>query len=355
MAVTKTLRELAAFLGGTVAGDGTVEITGVRGIEEAGTGDITFIANPKYRRFLETTAASAVIVPPDIGKSSKNLLIIEKPYVALARLLPLFYREEPDHTGVSAKAHVDPGARIAADVTIYPGAFVGRGAVIARGAVIHPGVSIGNHVHIGEDSVLYPNVTVYRRCTIGRRVILHAGVVVGSDGFGFASPGTDNIKVSQVGTVQIDDDCEIGANCTIDRGALGRTWIQRGVKMDNLVQIGHNVVVGENAIIVAQVGISGSSKLGKGVLVGGQAGVAGHITIGDHAMVAAKTGIHRDVAAHQIVSGFVQMPHEEFLRVNSTMPKLPEMRKTILTLRKRVEELEHELKKLKEELSRDTR
>lgn len=347
MAVRKTLRELAAFLWCDIAGDGAVEITGIRGIEEAGPGDITFIANPKYRRFLESTAASAVIVPPDIGQTSKNLIIIDDPYVALARLLPIFYPEEADHTGTSAEAHIDPRARIAAGVTIHPGAVIARDAVIERGVVIHPGVSIGPDVTIGEDSVLHPNVTVYRRCTIGRRVILHAGVVVGSDGFGFANPGRENVKVSQVGTVQIDNDCEIGANCTIDRGALGRTWIQRGVKMDNLVQIGHNVVVGENTIIVAQVGIAGSVKLGKGVLVGGQAGIAGHITIGDGAMIAAKTGIHKDVAAGQIVSGFVQMPHEEFRRVNSTMPKLPEMRKTIHALQKRLKELERELTDLK--------
>jgi len=198
---------------------------------------------------------------------------------------------------------------------------------------------------VGEDSILYPNVVVYKGCRIGRRVILHAGVIVGADGFGFANPGADNRKVPQVGIVQIDDDVEVGANTTIDRGTLGRTWIKRGVKIDNLVQIAHNVVVGKNSVIVAQVGISGSTKLGESVILGGQAGLVGHITVGDNAMVAAQSGVHDDVPAGQIVSGSPHMPHLNWLRTQVCLPKLPEMRKTVNSLLKRIEKLEEKAEK----------
>ena len=185
----------------------------------------------------------------------------------------------------------------------FPGLLSARGAKIGKGAVIYPGVFIGSNASIGEDSILYANVTVYHSCIIGKRVILHSGVVVGADGFGFASPGKDNTKIPQVGFVQIDDDVEIGANTTIDRATLGKTWIQRNVKIDNLVQIAHNVVIGENSVIAAQVGISGSTKLGKSVMVGGQAGMVGHINIGDNVMIAAGSGIHKDIKPGTIVAG----------------------------------------------------
>jgi len=186
-------------------------------------------------------------------------------------------------------------------------------------------------------------VTVYRRCLIGSRVILHAGVVVGSDGFGFANPGIENRKVPQVGIVQIDDDVEIQANTTIDRGTLGRTWIQRGAKIDNLVQIAHNVVIGENSIIVAQVGISGSTRLGKRVIIGGQAGLVGHIQIGDNVMIAARAGINKDIPASRIMSGSPAIPHQDWLRLNAHIMRLPETHKALTELRKKVEELEKKL------------
>ncbi len=335
-----TLRDIAAFLNGSVQGDGNIAITGVQGIDEAREGDLTFVANPKYQKKIAATRASAIIVALPPEGSDRNFLVVKDPYMAMARVLSLFYPEEKPTSGISPGAVVEEGAQIGEGVTLCPNVFVGRRARIERGVTLHPGTYIGHDTLVGEDSVLYPNVTVYRRSIIGKRVVLHAGVVVGSDGFGFANPGRDNFKVPQVGYVQIDDDVEIGANTTIDRGTLGKTWIQRGVKIDNLVQIAHNVVIGENSIVVAQVGISGSTKLGRSVVLGGQAGLIGHITLGDGVMVAAQSGVARDIPPGQVVSGSPTMPHQEWLRLQVHLSKMSELRNTVSSLLKKVEALE---------------
>ena len=339
----KTLSEIASYLQASVVGDGAVEIRDIKGLDEAGEGDLTFLANPKYRKKIATTAASAILVSAPVEGTGKNFIVVKDPYAALARLLALFYPEERDFQGVSPAAFIGPGAAVADGATVYPGAYVGAGARIGRGTVLYPGVYVGHGASVGEDCILYPNVTVYRRCLVGSRVILHAGVVVGSDGFGFANPGIENRKVPQVGIVQIDDDVEIQANTTIDRGTLGKTWIQRGVKIDNLVQIAHNVVIGENSIVVAQVGISGSTRLGKRVIIGGQAGLVGHIHVGDNVMIAARAGINKDIPPSRIMSGAPAIPHAEWLRLNAHILRLPEMHKTVQELRKKIEELEKKL------------
>jgi UDP-3-O-[3-hydroxymyristoyl] glucosamine N-acyltransferase len=343
--VKKTLFEIAALLGGDVTGDGAVCIERIRGIDEAGPGDLTFAANPKYLKRIEDTRASAILVAPGTACAGKNLVVVKDPYPALGRLLALFYPEPEEKAGIRDGACIEAGADVSPGAVVYPGAHVCRGARIARGAVLYPGVFIGREAEVGEESVLYPQVTVYRRCLIGKRVVLHAGVVVGSDGFGFAGPGLDNLKIPQVGIVQIDDEVEIGANTTMDRGTLGRTWIQRGVKIDNLVQIAHNVVIGEYSIIVAQVGISGSTQLGRGVVIGGQAGLVGHIRIGEHTMVAAGSGVHKSIPAGRIVAGSPHMPHREWLKLQACLPKLPEMRETLANLQRRLAELEKRKKK----------
>lgn len=331
---------MAAFLNGRVVGDGLVVVERIRGIDEAGQGDLAFIANPQYRKKLETTNASAILVSPGTESAGKNLLIVPDPYVALGQALALFYPEKPEPARVSKDAFIERGAVVSKEATIYPGVYVGAGVRIERGVVLYPGVFVGRDAVIDEDSVLYPNVTVYRRCIIGKRVILHAGVVVGSDGFGFAGPGEENLKIPQVGIVQIDDDVEVGANTTIDRGTLSKTWIHRGVKIDNLVQIGHNVIIGENSVIVAQVGIAGSARLGKSCIIGGQAGLGGHISIGDRVMVGGQSGVHEDVLPGQVVSGTLHMPHRSWLKAQACLPRLPEMRKTIISLAERIEKLE---------------
>ncbi|MBN2539450.1 MAG: UDP-3-O-(3-hydroxymyristoyl)glucosamine N-acyltransferase [Deltaproteobacteria bacterium] len=343
MVVRKRLREIAAHVGGTVVGDADVCVCNVRGIDEAGEGDLTFISNPKYRGRLEETRASAILVSPGITHPDKNLIVTEDPYIAMAMVLELLYPEEHIPAGIHGDACIEADAEIGEDVTMYPGVYIGRRARIGRKAVLYPGVFVGNDAIVGENSVLYPNVVVYKGCRIGNRVILHAGVIIGADGFGFANPGADNRKIPQVGIVQIDDDVEVGANTTIDRGTLGKTWIKRGVKIDNLVQIAHNVVIGENSIIVAQVGISGSTKVGESVLLGGQVGLIGHINIGDNVMIAAQSGVHGNVAPDQIVSGSPHMQHSKWLRIYACLPKLPEMRKTVNSLLRRIEKLEEKV------------
>jgi UDP-3-O-[3-hydroxymyristoyl] glucosamine N-acyltransferase len=235
--VIKTLNELAALLGGRISGDGGILIERIRGIDDAGEGDLTFAANSKYKKKIATTGASAILVASETACAGKNLLIVEEPYVALGRLLALFHPEEEEKAGINELACIEAGTSVSPEAVVYPGVHICRGAKVERRAILYPGV------FIGEASVLHPRVTLYRRCLIGRHVIIHAGAVIGSDGFGFSRPGQENLKILQIGYVQIDDDVEIGANTTIDRGALGRTWIQRGVKIDNLVQIAHNVVI----------------------------------------------------------------------------------------------------------------
>jgi UDP-3-O-[3-hydroxymyristoyl] glucosamine N-acyltransferase len=339
------IKEIAHILNGSVVGDGEVVIERLYPIEEAGAGDLTFIANPQYLRQLETTRADAILVRPGTECPGKNLIIVGDPYVALGKLLAIFCPEESHSPGVSSRASVEEGADISPEATIYSGVTVCQGARIRRGVVLYPGVFVGRDVSIDEGSILYPNVCVYRKCIIGKRVILHAGVVVGGDGFGYANPGADNLKIPQVGIVQIDDDVEIGSNSTIDRGTLGKTWIKRGVKIDNLVQIAHNVVIGEDSVIVAQVGISGSTKLGKSVIIGGQAGLVGHITIGDRVMIGGQSGVHDNVSSGLTVSGSPHLPHKTWLRVVASLAKLPEMRHMLSLLATRVNKLEEECKK----------
>jgi len=343
----KKVSEIAEFLRAEVVGDGSTDIRNIKGLDEAVEGDLTFLANPKYRKRLETTRASAILLAPGSKAPAKTLIVVPDPYTALARLLAWFYPPEETVSGISNRAVIEEGAAVAPEATVHPLVFVGRGARIERRAVLYPGVVVGRGAVIGEDSVLHPNVAVYRNCIIGKRVVLHAGVVVGSDGFGYANPAQENLKVPQIGIVQIDDDVEVGANTTIDRGTLGKTWIKRGVKIDNLVMIAHNVVIGENSVIVAQVGISGSTKLGRSVVLGGQAGLVGHITLGDGVMAAAKAGISKDDSPGQIIAGMPAIPHREWLRLQGTLSRLPEMRKKVSSLTKKIEELEAKLESTK--------
>ncbi len=341
----KSIADIAALVGGALQGDGRVVIRRLQPIDEATEGDLSFIANVKYFKLLSTTKASAILVPPGTTAEGKNMIVVADPYASFAKLLGVFHPLDHGRTGVSPDAYIEEGADVSPEATVFPRCYISAGAKVAKGAVIYPGVFLGRHVTVGEDSILYANVSVYAGCIIGRRVILHSGVVIGADGFGFATPGAANAKVPQVGIVQIDDDVELGANTTVDRATMGKTWIGQNVKIDNLVQVAHNVAIGENSAIAAQTGISGSTKIGKSVMIGGQVGIVGHISIGDGAMIAASSGIHKDIPAGFLGGGAPPLPIKDWMRVEAVKIKLPEMRTQLNRLAKNVEQLEEKIKK----------
>ncbi len=336
----KTLGELANWVEGELHGDAQLRITGVAGLAEAQTNEISFVVGAKYARQASQSKAGALIVPPDLQDIGKPFIMTVNPYLAFAKILSLFTQKPRSILGVNRDAYLGNNVKIGDEVSIYPWVYVGDAAVLGDRVTLHPGVYIGEGVQIGDDTLIYPNVTVMDRCTIGSRVIIHAGTVIGSDGFGFAQEGESHVKIPQVGIVQIDEDVEIGANCAIDRATMGRTWIQRGVKIDNLVQVAHNVVLGENSILVAQVGVSGSTKLGKNVILAGQVGLAGHLEIGDNVQVGAQSGIAKSVPPGQSVSGSPAIDHRLWLKNCHIISRLPEMRRKVMDLERRLTALE---------------
>ena len=340
----RSLRELADLVDGEVIGDERIIITGINNVEQAKEGEITFISNPKYIPMVDTTHASALIVPRDFRESEKPLLYAENPYLAYAKITSMFHEKKHQGSGVDGNAVIGKNVDIGRDVSIYPFVYVGDNVKIEDRVSLYPGVYIGDDTNIGEDTIIYANVSIREGCKIGKRVIIHCGTVIGSDGFGFARDGKRYHKIPQIGTVQIDDDVEIGANNTIDRAALGKTWIKRGVKTDNLVQVGHNVVVGEDTVLVALVGISGSAEIGGNVVLAGQVGVGGHLKIGDNVTIGAKSGVTKDIAPNQMVSGFPPVPHKEWLKSQISFTKLPKMRKTIKGLESRLEKIEEKIR-----------
>ena len=339
----KSLEEVAAFVGGRIKGEGNITIKGVASIKDAKPGEITFLSNPKYRRFIYETNASALITAEEVEGFKGSLLLHPNPYLAFAKLLGLFHEVREGEKGMSPLAFISPSALIGKGVSIYPFVYVGEGARIGEGVRLYPGVFVGDRVTIGDYSLIYSNVSIREDCVIGKRVIIHCGAVIGSDGFGYAREGDGYFKIPQVGNVVIEDDVEIGANVTIDRATLGTTLIKRGVKIDNLVQVGHNVVLGEDSILVAQVGISGSVQIGRGVVLGGQVGVAGHLTIGDGTVVGGQSGVTKDIPPHQTVSGLPCVPHEKWLKAQMSFLKLPTIRKGLSALEKRVKRIEERL------------
>lgn len=340
----KTLKELAAYLGGRVIGDENAVIAGIAGLDDAKEGDLTFLANPKYASKVATTGATAVILPPGAEAHGKNVIEVESPYLAFAKLLTLFHVKAREPQGVMDGAFVGKNVTMGRDVTVYPGAYVGDGVKLGERVTLFPGVVLYEGVVVGDDVTLHAHVSVRERCRIGNRVTIHNGTVIGSDGFGYAPDGRGYYKIPQIGIVVIEDDVEIGANAAIDRAALDVTLIRRGTRIDNLVQIAHNCVIGENCMIMSQVGISGSTKVGEHVTLTGQVGVAGHLTIGDNVMVGAKSGVPGNIPAGSLVSGIPAFDHREWRKASAVFPRLPELRKTIGTLEKRVAELEEQLK-----------
>jgi UDP-3-O-[3-hydroxymyristoyl] glucosamine N-acyltransferase len=339
--VSYTLAELARLVGGTVVGAPDVEITGVAGIKEAHEGEITFLANSKYESYLATTRASAIIADRENG-SPKPIVRVSNPYLAFLKVMSLFSDGHPDkrQTGVHPTAIVAASARLAADASIGAYCYVGEGVAIGARTTILPLVCILDGARIGEDCLVYPHVTVRENCLLGNRVILHSGTVIGSDGFGYAKDGDVNRKIPQIGIVVIEDDVEIGANAAIDRATTDVTLIKRGVKIDNLVQIAHNVVVGEDSILAAQVGVSGSTQLGRNVVLAGQAGLVGHIHIGDNAMVGAQGGVTKSIPANTRVSGYPAREHGSARKIYALIARLPELFREFKQLAGRVDALE---------------
>ena len=334
-----TAAELATQLQGQVIGDSSIQLSGFAPANAAKSGDLTFAETQEYFTAAEQSAASAILVTGDDFKSDKKTLIkVANARVAFARVLPLFFPEPAFAPGIHPTAVVDPTASVDSTAFIGPNCFVGAGAKVSARVVLERLVSIGENAVIGEDTRIFPNVTVYQGCRIGARVRIHAGTVVGSDGFGYVFDQGQHRKVPQVGIVIIGDDVELGANVTIDRGALGPTIIGKGSKIDNLVQIAHNVVVGEHCIIISQTGIAGSTKLGNYVTLAGQVGLAGHLKIGDQVTVAAQSGVMHDIPAKEKWLGSPAQPDKQMKRQLLAALQLPELIRRVRDLEKRLDE-----------------
>jgi UDP-3-O-[3-hydroxymyristoyl] glucosamine N-acyltransferase len=351
------LRDIAALLHAEVAGGDDVEIRRVAKIEEAGEGDISFIANPKYTRFLSSTKASAVIVSRKLNAAEEGatavlpaLVRVDDPYASFLKVLVAFHPpKDPLPPGIHPTAIIAASAKLGAGVRIGAHVVIGENCSIGDGTMILHGTVIADDVTIGPASLLYAIVTVREGCHIGARVIIHSGVVIGSDGFGFAPrPDGTYEKIPQLGIVVIEDDVELGANTTIDRATMGETRIKKGVKLDNLIMVAHNVVIGENTVSAAQAGISGSTKIGKNAMIGGQVGITGHLEIADNTKLGAQSGIHHSInQPGKTFFGSPAYPQREAFRIQGAVSQLPDWLNAVRELQKKIAEMEKEIQELR--------
>ncbi len=338
-----TTGEIADIVAGQITGDARVNINGVAVFETATATDITYIDNARFLEKIGETRAGGVIVPDDFnGPAPCPVILTANPRLSFARILAVFHPDKPAVPGISPRADFGAGAIFGQDVSI--GAFVSVGDRVRLGdrVCLGPGVFIGDDTVIGDDTTIYPNVTIMDRCFIGNRVKIHAGSVIGGDGFGFVPDGDTYFKIKHTGTVQIDDDVEIGANNAIDRASFGKTHICRGVKTDNLVHVAHNVTVGEDTLLVAQVGIAGSVSIGKHAILAGQAAVAQHLTIGDNAIVGPQAGLSKSIGDGAVYSGTLAMPHKLWMRVQGILRNLPALKKKIDKIEKHLHLLDED-------------
>ncbi len=336
-----SLNQIAELIKGHVCGDRGKLIQDVAPFETATDADITFADSPKFYKNLAKTEAGAVIVPRKVMVAEKNIVQVDNPKVAFATLMAVFHPPTKPEAGISPTAVIGKNFTCGKDISIAARVVIGDNVTVGHGLILGSGVVIGDNVVIGDDVKIYPNVTVLENCRLGNRVIIHSGSVIGSDGYGFAPDGERYRKIPQLGIVQIDDDVEIGAGNTIDRATFGKTWIQSGVKTDNLVQIAHNVTIGENTVIVAQSGIAGSTVIGKNVTIAAQAGILGHLRIGDNVIISGRCGVTKSVANGEIVSGFPEIPHRIWLRVQRLIPQLPSIKKQLSEIEKRLKRIEN--------------
>ena len=341
----ETLRKIADYVGGELIGDPGAIVEGVNSLEGAGPREISFCTGRRYQEALQKIKAVAVLVNEKFEKFSGAQIIVANAELAYAKVAWLFAPPVCRYPGISKDAVVHESCRFGEGVSVYPTVYVGDGAFVGEETVLFPGVCIGENVTIGKRCLIYPNVSILRGCIIGDDVIIHPGTVIGSDGFSFVREGATSVKIPQTGIVQIDDQVEIGANNCIDRATFGKTWIKKGVTTDNLVQIAHNVVIGENTIVVSQAGISGSCTVGQGVLIGGQVGISDHVNIGDGVMIGSQSGIPKSIPAGQVVSGSPMLPHRVWLKSSVLTGKLPELNDRLRSLEKKIQNLEKYLEK----------
>lgn len=343
-----TAQQIAAFLRGTVEGDPEVKVSNFSKIEEGKPGTLTFLANPKYEHHIYHTEASIVLVNQDFTPTEPihtTLIRVENAYTALAQLLNMVEQAKSKKSGVDSTAFIAPTASVGEDCYIGNMAYIGERVKLGNNCQVYPFAYIGDNVEIGDNTILYPHVTVYHDCRIGQHCILHAGSVIGADGFGFAPEGEQYKKIPQLGNVVIEDNVEIGANTTIDRAVMDSTIIRQGVKLDNLIQIAHNVEVGENTVMAAQVGIAGSVKVGKHCMFGGQVGLAGHIQIANDVTLGAQAGVISSVKEATTLLGAPAIQARNFMRSSAIFNRLPELYRTIGQLQREVETLKKEINK----------
>ncbi len=346
-----TAKQIAEFIQGSIEGNENVSVHTFAKIEEGVPGAISFLSNPKYTHYLYDTQSSIVLVNKDLEleRATKATLIrVDNAYEAVARLLTLYEMSKPKKKGIDPLAYIAPTAQIGEDCYVAPFAYIGEHVKIGKGTQIYPHTTVYDNASVGENCLLYANVSVYHDCKIGNRVILHSGCVIGADGFGFAPTGNGYEKIPQIGIVTIEDDVEIGANACVDRSTMGSTVVRKGVKIDNLVQIAHNVEVGANTVMSAQVGVAGSTKIGQWCMFGGQVGIAGHAVIGDQVKSGAQAGIAGSLRkGHVTVQGSPAIEAKNFARSSIVFKNLPEMYSDVNRMKKEIEELKEILNKNK--------
>ena len=341
-------KQIAEYIQGVIVGDENATVHTFSKIEEGIPGALTFLANPKYTHYIYETKASIVLVNKDFipeGEITATLIKVDNAYESLAKLMTLYEMSKPKKTGIDPLASVAANARIGENVYIGPFACIEEGAVIGDNAYIHPHVTVGCNAKVGNGTILYPHVTVYHDCRIGNQCIIHAGAVIGADGFGFAPSAEGYEKIPQIGITIIEDQVEIGANTCVDRATMGATIVHKGTKLDNLIQIAHNVEVGSHTVMASQVGIAGSAKIGEWCMFGGQVGVAGHIQIGDHVNVGAHSGIPGNTKSGSSLMGYPAIEPKQFARSSAVFKKLPEMYSELGRLQKELDELKKQLNK----------
>ena len=341
-------KQIAEFIHGVIVGDENATVHTFAKIEEGVPGAISFLSNPKYTHYIYETKSTIVLVNKDFEPErpvNATLIKVDNAYESVAKLLTLYEMSKPKKTGIHPLACIDPTAKIGKDVYIDAFAYVGANAVIGDGVALHPHATVCENAVIGENSILYPNVTVYHDCRVGKRCILHAGSVVGADGFGFAPSPEGYEKIPQIGIAMLEDDVEIGANTCVDRATMGATVIHKGVKLDNLIQIAHNVEVGSHTVMASQVGIAGSTKVGEWCMFGGQVGLAGHIKIGDKVGIGAQAGVPGNVKSNEQILGTPAIDAKNFMKSSAVYKKLPEIYTTLNAMQKEIEELKKQLNK----------